>query len=102
MWRHVGLVRNIVSEEHIASFFRVERISKLGTALAVQFLVTANAEPSLLSLSNLKMKAACLSEILVLTRATWCPIPEDGILHSCHCENLKSYRNYSTPTRRHY
>jgi hypothetical protein len=31
------------------------------------------------------------SESLVLTRATWHNIPEDGILHSHHHENLKSY-----------
>jgi hypothetical protein len=32
------------------------------------------------------------SEILILTRATWHNIPEDGILH-CHCrENLKTYK----------
>jgi hypothetical protein len=35
MWCHVVLVRTDVSEKHIASIIRVERISDLGTALAV-------------------------------------------------------------------
>jgi hypothetical protein len=35
MWRHVGLVRNDVSEECVVSIFRMERISEPGTALAV-------------------------------------------------------------------
>jgi hypothetical protein len=31
------------------------------------------------------------SEMLVLTRATWCNITKEGILHTYCCENLKSY-----------
>jgi hypothetical protein len=35
------------------------------------------------------------SEMSVLTRATWRNIPEDPILHSHRCENLKSYKAFS-------
>jgi hypothetical protein len=38
------------------------------------------------------METLCSSETSVLTRATWHNIPENGLLHSHHCENLKSYR----------
>jgi hypothetical protein len=57
----------------------------------LQLLVTANAVTSLLILFILIMEAIRSSETLVLTRATWHHIPEDGILHSHRRENLKTY-----------
>jgi hypothetical protein len=53
-------------------------------------LVTANV-PSSLILVTLMMEALHCSNMLVLTGATWHNIPEDGIVHSHHHENLKSY-----------
>jgi hypothetical protein len=55
-------------------------------------LVTANVVPSSLVLSNLMTMVICCSETSVLTIATWCHIPEYGILHSHLHENLKCYR----------
>jgi hypothetical protein len=42
-------------------------------------------------LVRLMMEAIRSSETSVLTRATWRNTPEEAILHSHRCENLKSY-----------
>jgi hypothetical protein len=67
----VALVRTDIPEEHVATIIRMTRIGELGTALTVDALHS--------------------SETSVLTRVTRHHIPEDGILHSQHRENLKAY-----------
>jgi hypothetical protein len=76
----VGLVRTGVSKESIAYIIRVKGIGDLGTALAV----TSNR-------SKLMMETIHSYEKSVPIRTTRRNIPEDGILHSHHRENLKHY-----------
>jgi hypothetical protein len=51
----------------------------------------SQAGSSLADYSILKMEAICSSETSVHTRSTRCHIPGDGLLHSHHRDNLKSY-----------
>jgi hypothetical protein len=91
MLHSVALVRNDVSEEHIA-FIKVTRIGGLLSHTLLRLLVTANVVPSSLILFTLMMEAICSSNTSVLTRTTRSNITEKGIHHSHRRENLKSYK----------
>jgi hypothetical protein len=85
----VIVVSTDVSEEYIAPIVILIKLIFLRSVL--QLSVTANVRTSLI-LSTLKMEATRSSETSFRTRSTRRCIPEDGVLHSHDCENLKSYR----------
>jgi hypothetical protein len=96
MWRRVDLVWTDVSEERIASIFRVEKSASEEPAWAggcrlsrtqlgvfdwwLSLQPPAHAGFSLADFSTLKMQATCSSETSVHTRSTRRHIPEDYIL----------------------
>jgi hypothetical protein len=59
----------------------------------LRLVVTANVVPSSPILVTQMMEVIHSSEMSVLIRAIWRNIPEDGILHSHHRENHKSYKD---------
>jgi fibrillarin-like rRNA methylase len=79
MWRRVDLVCADVSEESIASIFRIEN-PRARNQREQDF-------------STLQIEAIRSPETSADTIITEVDIPEDGILHSHRCENLKPYKS---------
>jgi hypothetical protein len=92
----MGITENLIHSGCIMLYNSIYLYPKTGIISSVRWLlVTGNVVPSSSILANLMMEALHSFETLVLTKVTWRNIPEDGISHSHHCENLKSYMDKS-------
>jgi hypothetical protein len=80
----VALVITDVSEEYVASIFKVGRICEIR---AIKLQVAVNVLPSSLSHSSLIVEAIRSSETSVLIRSTRYHIAEDDILRNHRREN---------------
>jgi hypothetical protein len=102
MWRRVDVLWTDVSEERIASIFRVYESHESWTRVSARQIHPADGHSVysyLLTLVHrswisytMKMEAIRSTETSVNKISTWCHIPEDGILHSHRRENLKSHK----------
>jgi hypothetical protein len=81
-----------VSEEHIASIFRVEKISSARNNPASRWQTRCTLLSCWTYFLTLTMEAICSTETSVDTQQTTRHyIPEDDTLYIHRCENLKSY-----------
>jgi hypothetical protein len=90
MWQCVDLALTVVSVEHIVLIFRVEK-SASGEEASAGLQPPADVGSPLANFSTLKMEPIRSCETSVNARSTQRHIPEEDILHSHRCENLKSY-----------
>jgi hypothetical protein len=104
-----GIQRRVVrwkstdlSEEYIASIFRVEYAKQNSSVKGGKLLTTAFTLVYCSAYSTLKMEAVCFSKTSVefqWTKRRW--IAEDSSLHNHHCENLKILFYYHIPVCSH-